>query len=56
MANGKVNEKYQRTVNVQITVEMYVEHAYTDNEIVEQFKIKSEYKEIKVLGVAPIDE
>lgn len=50
------NEKYQRTVNIQITVIMYRERAYTDDEIVDTLKIKSAYKEIKVIGAAAIDD
>lgn len=49
-------EKQQRTVNVQVTITLPLEHAYTDSELAETLHVKSSYKEIKVLGVAAMDD
>ncbi len=48
------NEQTQRVITVEITVQLPREHAYTDSELVDTLKIKSEYKEIKVkyFGIA----
>lgn len=45
------DQQATREIKVTITVKLPVEHAYTDSEIAETLKIKSAYKEIKVVRV-----
>lgn len=49
-------EKYKRFINVTLTVELPVEHAYTDSELIEVLILKSDYNEIKFLDAEVIEE
>ena len=43
------NEMTQRTVVIELTIELPLEHAYLNSELIDTLHIKSEYKEIKII-------